>query len=117
MVWARNRGLGPQSFWCGQGSLITLSCAPEFDKSFEPFVPMVRIGGDALQVEVARGCLSRHGNSGTLGRSDARRQGSYNRGPAGVGASPRESKRLGPATKKGQPLCTGMELTCTAARF
>jgi hypothetical protein len=55
--------------------LIALICATEFGKSFQPIVPMVCIGGDALQVTVAMGCSSGHGNSGTLDADRTRAAG------------------------------------------
>jgi hypothetical protein len=73
--------------------LIDLICATEFDKSFQPIVPMVRIGGDTFQVTVVMGFLLGHGNSGTL-TSDRPRAlevgGGWPqpRGREGVGAMP-----------------------------
>jgi hypothetical protein len=52
-----DRGLTPQKH------LLALDFAADFDEPFKPTDPIVRIGGDALRVEVPREFVLRHAAS------------------------------------------------------
>jgi hypothetical protein len=74
--------LGLSIFWHLEHESLVLICATEFGKSFEPIVPMVRVGGDMLQVTVAMGCFWAWKFRDTGRRPDAGHRDSNGRGSA-----------------------------------
>jgi hypothetical protein len=111
MVWERNRGSVPVSDGAARevlagemAGLIALTCATEFGKSFEPIVPMIRVRGDALQVTIAMGRFSGHGNFATI---DADRRRAKRARMAGSGSGgwpqPPRKKRVGAMPEESGP--------------